>query len=88
MRSTFRIDDDLLVELKARARRENVSLTRLLNRILRAGMQAARGRRPPRRRHQERTHAMGTPRVDLRKALGVAADLESEEIVRKAELRK
>ncbi len=30
MRSTVRIDDDLLLELKDQARKENISLTRLL----------------------------------------------------------
>lgn len=88
MRTTVRLDDELLERLKAQARRENVSLTRLLNRTLRAGMQAARtrtARRPP---YRERVYSMGAPRVDLDKALAVAAALEDEEIVRKLAQRK
>jgi len=87
MRSTMRIDDDLLMELKDHARKENVSLTRMLNRTLRAGLRAANFR-IPRRRHRETTYAMGQPRVDLRKALAMAAGLEDEEIARKLLLRK
>jgi len=88
MRSTFRIDDDLLEELREQAHREKVSLTRLLNRVLRSGLQAKPGLAPQHRRYREETHAMDAPRADLRKALALAAALEDEEIVRKMTLRK
>lgn len=90
MRSTVRIDDDLLLELKERAHRENTSLTRLLNRTLRAGLRAAPGGAPRarRRRHREKTHSMGAPRVELLKALAIAAGLEDDEVLRKMALRK
>lgn len=88
MRSTFRIDDDLLTELKTRARREGLPLTRLVNRVLRAGLAVMDGGGPKRRPYRESTHAMGVPRVDLDKALALAAGLEDEEILRKMSLRK
>ena len=44
MRSTVRIDDDLLTELKGQARRQKTSLTRMLNRVLRAGLRASQRR--------------------------------------------
>jgi hypothetical protein len=88
MRSTFRIDDDLLEELREQAHRERVSLTLLLNRVLRSGLQTKQGRAPRRLRYREDTHAMGAPRADLRKALALAAAIEDEEIVRKMTLRK
>ena len=88
MRSTVRIDDDLMMELKERARRENVSQTRMLNRLLREGIEASRGRHAKRVRYRETTVAMGTPRVDLDKALALAADFEDEEILRKMALSK
>ena len=88
MRTTVRVDDEVLEQLKAQARRENLSLTRLLNRTLRAGMQAARKRPAKRPPYRERVCAMGVPRVDLDKALAVAATLEDEEIVRKLAQRK
>lgn len=88
MRTTVRIDDALLLELKARAAQENTSLTRLLNRMLQAGLRADQERSKPRRRHSEKTHSLGVPRVDLTKALSVASDLEDSEVLRKARLRK
>ena len=88
MRTTVRIDDELLQKLKEQARRENTSLTRLLDRTLRAGMQASRKPGRPRQRHREQTHAMGAPRIKLDKALALAAALEDEEIARKMMLRK
>ena len=88
MRSTVRIDDDLMMELKERARRENVSQTRMLNRLLREGIQASRGRSAMNEQYKETTIAMGTPRVELDKALALAADFDDEEILRKMALRK
>jgi len=88
MRTTFRIDDDLLEELKARARQEQLPLTRVVNRVLRAGLAAGDGRGQKRKRYRESTHSMGAPRADLDKALALAAGLEDEEILRKLAMRK
>lgn len=88
MRSTVRIDDDLMVELKRRAHDGGVSLTRMLNRTLRAGLIAPERRRGRARPYTQRTVAMGRPLADLDKALALAADLEDEEVVRKLALRK
>ena len=88
MRTTTRIDDDLLLELKEKARMERSPLTKVLNRTLRAGLSASRV--PARRqiRHREKTYAMGRPQVDLTKALAAATRLEDAEILRKLILRK
>lgn len=88
MRTTIRIDDDLLRKLKEQARKENTSLTRLLARTLRAGMDALPQRSSKKRRQREQTHAMGSPRIKLDKALALAAALENEEIVKKVLARK
>lgn len=88
MRTTIRIDDELFATLKEEARKQNLSLTRLVDRTLRAGMQATRGPRRPRRRYREQTHSMGAPNVPLDKALALAGVLEDREIVRKMMLRK
>lgn len=88
MRTTFRVEDDLLERLKVQAQREKVSLTRLVNRALRAGLQVGAAQRPKRPIYRERPHALGTPGIRLAKALGVAAALEDEEIVRKLAARK
>jgi hypothetical protein len=88
MRSTVRIDDDLLTELKERARRENLPLTQMLNRTLRAGLRASRRSNREKSRYQQTTFSMGAPRFDVNKALALAGDLEDEEVARKLALRK
>ena len=88
MRTTVRVDDALLEQLKAQAQKEKVSLTRLINRTLKAGLQVGRARSPKRSPYRERARPLGTPRVSLDKALTLAAALEDEEIVREFALRK
>ena len=76
-------------ELKSTARREKLSMTRTLNELLRAGLRARQSRTPRRgRRFKQTTHALGVPRVDLDKALALAARLEDEATLAKAALRK
>ena len=88
MRSTVRIDDDLMIELRARSHAESVSLTRMLNRALRAGLSRPLPGDVPPKPFKQRAVAMGRPRVDLDKALALAAGLEDEEVARKVVLRK
>ena len=66
MESTTLIDDELMRELEARARRENLSLTRVLNRVIRQGLAVAEPFR-------EAVVSLGLPQVDLRKALALSA---------------
>ena len=88
MRSTVRIDDDLMLELKARAHADSMSLTRMLNRTLRAGLAQRKPDGQRIKRFKQKTVSMGRPKVDLDKALALAAHLEDEEIARKLALRK
>jgi hypothetical protein len=88
MRTTVRLDDELLDQLKARARQERVSVTRMLNRALKAGLQAGGARRRRQPAYRERIHAMGVPRIALDKALALAASIEDDEVVRELMLRK
>lgn len=88
MRTTVRIEDDLLLELKDKAARESSSLTRAFNQTLRAGLRAEQVTKKPRSRYQEKTHSLGVPRFDLTKALFVASQLEDDETLRKVQLRK
>lgn len=87
MRSTVRIDDDLMIALRARAHAESVSLTRVINRTLRAGLDRPTSDGSRTRPFVQKTVAMGQPKVDLDKALALAARLEDEEVVRKQTLR-
>ncbi len=88
MRTTTRIDDDLFEALKDLAKKEEAPLTRVLNRALRASLTASRAPARRRRPYREKTYAMGGPRIDLRKALARAVEIEDEEILRKLALRK
>lgn len=88
MRSTVRIDDDLMAELKAKARQENVSLTRMLNRIVRTGLASSNQTVRKRPKYHEKAVSMGRPRINLDKSIALAAALEDEEVLRELLLRK
>lgn len=77
MRTTVRIDDDLLRAIKDRAHREELSVTKILNDALRAGLFADPG---PRRktRFRQQTYDMGPPLLDITKALSLADRLKDE----------
>jgi predicted transcriptional regulator len=82
MRTTVRIDDDLMRDLKQLAQRNKTSLTKLLNRVIRRGLKQSEPRTQQRRRFRQKTFDMGPPRMDLTKALALAAQLEDEEIIK------
>jgi hypothetical protein len=88
MRTTVRIDDELIEELRRQAREENLSTTLVLNRVIRAGLKALDKPRRPRRRARQVTYAMGEASFNVDKALSLAAALEDEETTRKLALRK
>lgn len=84
MRTTVRLDDNLLKELKRRALKEGVSLTQLMNRVVRCGLAAARqGLDRPKRRFRQKTHDLGEAKFPIEKALSFAAQLEDEETMQK-----
>jgi len=80
MRTTLRIDDDLLRELKTRAANEGLSLSDLVNLVLR---QSVAEPLRPRRPFKQKTRDLGRPAFDITKANAIAADLEDEAILRK-----
>jgi hypothetical protein len=89
MRTTLRIDDDLLRELKQLAQREGTPLTQLVNRVIRRGLERAAERRSkPRRPYREQPFSLGVPRVPLDKALALAATMEEAETQEKMARRK
>jgi hypothetical protein len=83
MRTTVRIDDDLLRDLKDQAHREGTSLAKLVNQTLRRGMGAGGNAVKRARPYREKTFDMGPPKMDITKALALAAAMEDEEICRK-----
>jgi len=87
MRTTLTLDDGIAAELKEMAHRSGVPFKRIVDQVLRAGIDAAR-RPTPKGRVRLRTFALGHPSVPLERALQLSASLEDEEIVRKLRLRK
>ncbi len=88
MRSTLRIDDDLISAVKEEAQQRGVSMTRMINRLIRFGLESLGQNETKRKRFREQPCAMGRSRLDLDGALFLAASLEDEEILRKISLRK
>jgi hypothetical protein len=88
MRTTLRIEDDLIAEAKQRAAKDKVSLAEMINRLLRSALRQKATEESNRRRYREKPVAMGEPRADLTKALQRAATLEDDEIERNLSLRK
>jgi plasmid stability protein len=88
VRTTLTLDKDLDAALREEARRSGRPLERVVNEVLRAGLQA-RGS-PPARRYRLTPVALGgvLPGIDLSRALQVADALEDEAIAHKLELRK
>ena len=80
MRTTVRIEDDLLRKLKRQAEREKSSLTEMVNQAIRRGLEPSPAKR---RRYRQKTSSMGPPLINLNKALAFADMLEDEAILQK-----
>ena len=87
VRTTLTIDDGVAAELKEMAHRRGVPFKRIVNQVLRAGIDATR-KPAPKGRVRFRTFSLGPPSAPLDRALTLAAALEDEEIVRKLRLHK
>lgn len=87
MRTTINIRSGLLERLKIEARREGVSLTEFVNRVLEAGLEKL-SPRPSIPSWTLPSYSMGDPCFNPDKALRYAADLEDDETLRKLHLRK
>jgi len=88
MRTTLTLDDDLARELKQKANEKGLPFKDIVNRALLVGLQEMEKPRPG-KAYRCKTYSLGyPPRADLDRALGVAAELEDEEIARKLSLRK
>ena len=88
MRTTLTIDDYLMRELKELAHRSGQPLKKVVNDTLRAGLEQRRRHRPS-KPYRCKSYSMGfPPRMNLDKALEIAAVLEDEEIARNLTLKK
>ena len=89
MRTTVRIDDDLVRELRERAYRERRPFTELVNQAIRRGLLAAEdsaGRSP--RGYREEVYSLGEARVGIDKALALAFALDDAETIEQLARRK
>ena len=87
MRTTIDLERALLERLRREALRRRIPFKTLLNKLLREGL-AARPVAPS--AFHGPVFAMGNPEpaLDLTKALGLAAALEDDEVVRELQRRK
>jgi hypothetical protein len=79
MRTTVTLDPDTEQMVRRRMREHGVSFKQALNDAIRSGDAQAASRR----RFRTETTPMGESRVNLDRALQIAADLEDDELVRK-----
>ncbi len=80
MRTTLRLDDDILIELKKRANNQGLTLSEMINLALRQSLtRPQRARRP----FRQKTRDLGRPSFDVTKANAVATALEDATILRK-----
>ena len=78
MRTTVTLDPDTDAAVRGLMRERGLTFKQALNEAIRAGVNPVK-RRP----FRTRTFNMGTPLVDLDKALRLAAELEDDELTRK-----
>lgn len=83
MRTTVTLDPDTAALVQRRMRERGISFKQALNDAIRAS--ADREGRP---RFRTATAPLGTPTVNLDRALQLAADLEDEELTRRTRLGK
>ncbi|MEM6330157.1 MAG: hypothetical protein AAF790_07905 [Planctomycetota bacterium] len=82
MRTTIRIDDDLMPLLRGRAAKTGGSITKAFNELLRRGLAAeASDLQQKRERFVQQTYDMGKPLVDLTKALALSYAEDDEKLI-------
>jgi hypothetical protein len=84
MRTTVTLDPDTEALLRRRMAEHGVSFKQALNDAIRDGLAPG----SPERVFQTPTADMGVPTVNLDQAVRLAADLEDDELVRKARVGK
>lgn len=83
MRTTVTLDPDTAALVQRRMREHGVSFKQALNDAIRAGMSSGTAAT-----FRTATARLGTPAVQLDRALQLAAELEDEELTRKSRLGK
>lgn len=81
MRTTVTLDDDTEQIIRRRMRERGMSFKDAINDAIRRGARSGVGQKQ--RRFRTAPASLGTSRVNLDRALQLAADLEDDELVRK-----
>jgi hypothetical protein len=84
MRTTVTLDPDVEQIVRRRMRERSVSFKEALNDLFRTGARAPGAHKP----FRTATASLGVSQVNLDRALQVVADLEDDELVRKARARQ
>jgi len=79
MRTTVTLEPDVEALVKRRMREGDITFKDAVNDAIRAGLAPPKRRKP----FRTRTYDMGPPKVNLDKALQLAAAMEDQEIIRK-----
>lgn len=79
MRTTVTLDPDTAQLVRRRMKERGLSFKEALNDAIRAGSTSAQATEP----FRTETAAMGESRVNLDRALQIAADLEDDDLIRK-----
>jgi hypothetical protein len=87
MRTTVTLDPDVEALLRKAMRARGEPFKQVINAAIRDGLGAERSRRAS-RRFRQRTFRLGTPLVDLTKALSLAAELEDSGTVARMPRRR
>lgn len=80
------LDPDVEALLRQEVRNRNVEFDRVLNEAVRAGLATGAIDQDKGPRFVQKTYSMGTPLVDLTKALALGDELEDAETIRKMRL--
>lgn len=81
MRTTVTLEDDTEQIIRSRMKQRRVSFKQALNDLVRQG----HAHTAPPREFRTRTASMGTPMLNLDKALALAGELEDDELIHRME---
>jgi predicted transcriptional regulator len=81
-RTTIRLDEHLMRQLKERAKREELSLTGIFNKAIREWLRTP-AKQPKRKPFVQKTYDMGKALIDITHTNALLDEWDTEEFVRK-----
>ena len=86
MRTTLTLEPDVAQLVKRSMTERGTTLKETINELIRKGFAQSKGKKSE--NFQQKTCSMGTPLMNLDRALDLSGSLEEQEILRKLELKK